>query len=448
MTTALSRAAYNLSREASSYSARGALTRFSSNTTLPPSIITKSSDLAIKAVRGAFPETIIRSRTSVEDAIREVAKDFGDKRFHVVDLSKVIARYIVWQTNFPGVVPYFSVKTNPDKIVLATLASLGAGFDCCTIEEIRLVMELGVSPSRIIFANPRKSTESISEALDKGVSRLVVDDLNETKKIRSVRSSTTPELLIRTITDDEDSGTPLSSKFGATPEESREIIDYSSAKDVRISGIAFHVGSNNRNAYAYTGAIAEAAKLYSYASIRWGLSMKTLDIGGGWPGDGDKGFSETAEIVRTAISKRFDSSVEVVGEPGRFLVMDSTTLVSRVIGVRERKRSAIRELFITNGVYGPFISSLYFGHDQKKALAEGWKFSHLKSGTSDTVQTRLWGPTPDSGDKVIDRIHLPSDLGEGDFILTKNMGSYGPTAYECNFSQVTPSTPVYIASDL
>lgn len=65
------------------------------------------------------------------------------------------------------------------------------------------------------------------------------------------------------------------------------------------------------------------------------------------------------------------------------------------------------------------------GFDSNKILKEGWIFNHLHSRNYQVVTypSLLWGPTCDSGDKIIDEILLP-DMQTGDFISVKNMGAY------------------------
>ena len=47
-----------------------------------------------------------------------------------------------------------AMKCNNDPAVLSVLYQLGAGFDCASREEIRTILDLGVPPERIIYANP------------------------------------------------------------------------------------------------------------------------------------------------------------------------------------------------------------------------------------------------------------------------------------------------------
>lgn len=59
--------------------------------------------------------------------------------FFVVDLGALQRLYRAWGEAMPRVHPFYAVKCNPDVGVLATLAALGAGFDCASEAEIRVV---------------------------------------------------------------------------------------------------------------------------------------------------------------------------------------------------------------------------------------------------------------------------------------------------------------------
>lgn len=60
------------------------------------------------------------------------------------------------------------MKSNDIRVVLETLASLGTSFDCASKGEIMKVLSLGVSPDRIIFANPTKFLSHIKYAAKLG----------------------------------------------------------------------------------------------------------------------------------------------------------------------------------------------------------------------------------------------------------------------------------------
>lgn len=55
--------------------------------------------------------------------------------------------------------------------------------------EIKKVLDLGVSPSRIIFANPAKMTSHIKYAMSQCVDLTTFDNELELYKIKSIHSS-------------------------------------------------------------------------------------------------------------------------------------------------------------------------------------------------------------------------------------------------------------------
>ena len=57
--------------------------------------------------------------------------------FYILDLGTLQRLYRAWGEALPRVHPHYAVKCNPDLAVLATLAALGAGFDCASEAEVR-----------------------------------------------------------------------------------------------------------------------------------------------------------------------------------------------------------------------------------------------------------------------------------------------------------------------
>ena len=79
--------------------------------------------------------------------------------------------------------PFYAVKCNTDRVLIRVLAALGASFDCASKEEIDIVLECGVDPSKIIYANPCKTKGFISHARKRGVDKMTFDNVEELQKI-------------------------------------------------------------------------------------------------------------------------------------------------------------------------------------------------------------------------------------------------------------------------
>ena len=81
-----------------------------------------------------------------------------------------------------------------------------------------------------------------------------------------------------------------------------------------------------------------------------GIKMNVLDIGGGFPGADNQFFERIAAVINQQIEKNFPENVEIIAEPGRFLVASCQTIVTRVISAR--KEPDYMNYYTNEGVYG------------------------------------------------------------------------------------------------
>lgn len=78
---------------------------------------------------------------------------------------------------------FAAVKCNSDLAILRTLADRDINFDCATKREIELVLSLGVSPSRIVYAHTIKNPSYIRYAKYNRVTRMTFDNTAELIKV-------------------------------------------------------------------------------------------------------------------------------------------------------------------------------------------------------------------------------------------------------------------------
>src|SRR5271155_3141888 len=110
------------------------------------------------------------------------------------------------------------------------MANLGTGFDCASQAEIELVLNLGVDPSRIIYAQPCKTKSYIRYAAEHGVKLMTFDNTDELYKIKAAFPEA--ELVLRILTDDSASLCRLSTKFGASVDKSFGLLSLAKELDL------------------------------------------------------------------------------------------------------------------------------------------------------------------------------------------------------------------------
>lgn len=389
--------------------------------------------------------------------------------FYVVDLEDICNKHINWITRLPRVEPHYAVKCNTDQMLLKLLAFLGTSFDCASKTEIQKVLDLGVSPHRIIFANPCKQASNIKFAYKKGVDYMTFDNENELYKIKECHPNA--KIVLRIITDDKDAVCAFSMKFGADMPTAYKLIKIANDLDLDLVGISFHCGSGQMDPKSFSESISNARHLFDYSRENYGYKMHLLDIGGGYPGDsnGSELFNMISEEINNSLEKYFpheyfdqingidEKKLRVIAEPGRYYAASAFTLCVNVIAKRvmdskpeqqlkdcedlanlDSKVMSVKEMnneflfdatkntdltksimyYINDGVYASF-NCLFYDHSIVEPILLGEKAKNEEN----LYKSSIWGPTCDGLDLINKECYIP-ELQVGEFIAYKDMGAY------------------------
>jgi ornithine decarboxylase len=224
----------------------------------------------------------------------------------------------------------------------------------------------------------------------------------------------------------------LSNKFGCHPGEAVDLILAAFKLGLVVEGLSFHVGSQCTNFENFVQALNVAAAVMKESKSR-GHELKILDIGGGFPAHYDdhvKPFSQLARKINAEITRLFPDDIQILAEPGRFLVATAATSVARVIGkaVRESKRC----YYIDDSVYHTF-SGIIFDHCQ-------YHLQSFKKGKTEICA--VFGQTCDGLDVISQSEELPS-LEIDDWVYSENIGAYS-NASATYFNGFPPAKVVHI----
>lgn len=120
------------------------------------------------------------------------------------------------------------------------MAKLGVGFDCASLGEMQLVCDLGIDPSRIIFAHPCHAVSALQFAAKHGVMRTTFDNIDELDKIK--KHSPNMKLLLRIYAEDSTALACLGNKFGAPLDTTWALLQRAKELELEVEGISFHIG--------------------------------------------------------------------------------------------------------------------------------------------------------------------------------------------------------------
>jgi len=345
-----------------------------------------------------------------DSEIEQLAQQHGTPLF-VVDCDQLRRQYDSLNAALPGVDLFYAIKAYSHPAVIETLSQCGAGFDLASSGEIELVRGLHINPRRTIHTHPIKKDRDIRDALRFGCTTFVVDNHAELKKFRKYRHRV--GLLLRVSFRSPDAAVDLSKKFGCTPQEAPELLDEAVRLGIHIKGLSFHVGSQSMSPAAHVDAIERCAEIIRQHSLSHDSAPAILDIGGGFPvaySSDTPSIEAFCQPIRSAL-QQLPNHIQVIAEPGRYLVAPAATSITSVMGHAERGGEPW--YYLDDGVYGVYSGTLY---DHAT-----YPIRTLKQGA--TRPSVLAGPTCDSIDVVAEGIELP-ELEIGDLLVGEMMGAY------------------------
>jgi len=355
--------------------------------------------------------------------IQAKLRDGAEEPFYIVDLETVCAKLKNWQAHLPMIKPFYAVKCNPNPALLHTLDRLGCGFDCASREEIDRVVDMGVAPERIIFANPCKMNSHIQHAKLRNVRKMTFDNADELIKISRIFPEA--ELVLRIITDDSHSLCKFSTKFGAPLTAVRGLLELAKDLSVNVIGVSFHVGSGCDDPESFGMAVRDAKKVFDMAR-EYGYEMRFLDVGGGWQGVDDMAPTLQA-IVPHMIPElaKFPEGTTFIAEPGRYFATKSHTLAINIHSRRliHNADGQIEKvlLYANDGMYHSF-NCIPFDHQHPLPEIVPRAQDPIPADAK-LYPTTIFGPTCDSIDVIV-KDHMMPLLECGDWLYFTNMGAY------------------------
>lgn len=361
----------------------------------------------------------------------ELAAKNGTPLF-VVDHEVLRNNFKEFRDRLPDVQPYFAVKANSNPEIVKTMFNLGASFDVASIFEFKLVYNhIKDLPEKdrqdfiwdkVIYANTIKPAKVLAK-LNPYKILVTFDNIEELKKIK--QHAPDVGLVLRIRVPNTGSMVELSSKFGADPGEAADLIAEAIKLGLGVEGISFHVGSQCNNFDNYVQALNISASIFKEAQLRGldvgfmdkqGKRKKVLDIGGGFPvkySADVKSFAALAKTLNAEIKRLFGKeNIQVIAEPGRFMVATACVLVTKIIGkaVRDGKTC----YYLDDGVYHTFSGQIY---DHQLYPLHAFKEGELKICAT-------FGPTCDAFDTISLADELPETLEIDDFLYAENIGAY------------------------
>lgn len=383
-----------------------------------------------------------------------LAKQYGTP-LYIYDIEFLQNQYLKIKDSFGGFksLVCYALKANSNLSILQTLARLGSGADCVSLNEVKRAILAGIPPYKIIFSGVGKEDSEIREAISLGILFINVESAMELYRIEKITRELYGNAIMEKnkknihneikedtlqydmsesmqyqtrvsirVNPDVDAKThPYIStglhenKFGLDIESAKELYIYAHKSEfLNPVGIHYHIGSQITDKAPL---LESTQKILSLAKSLKALQipLKFFDIGGGFGiSYKDEKTFMIQDYIHEIIRKIDALDCTAICEPGRFIMGNSGALLTRVIG--EKKTAKKRFVIVDCAMNDLLRPSLYHAYHH---------ISYLGTNKQDSKEKcDVVGAICESGDYVGKDIMLPECTSD-DLLLIESAGAYG-----------------------
>lgn len=329
---------------------------------------------------------------------------------------------------------HYAIKANANPRILSIIAENGLGADCVSGGEVKAALDAGFPADKIVFAGVGKADWEINLGLDNdifcfnvesAVELEIIDELAAAKnKVASVALRINPEVDAHThakITTG-----MKENKFGINLSQLGQVLDnLANLKNVKLIGIHFHIGSQITDMSAFRNLVIRVNEIQEDLEAR-GIRIENVNFGGGLGIDyyhpnhlPIPAFDNYFAVFNKLLKVRPGQQVHF--EPGRSVVAQCGTLISKVLYVKEgeTKKFAILDAGFTELI--------------RPAMYDAY---HRIENISSDEEVELYdvvGPICESSDVFGKDVEL-NKAHRGDLIALRSAGAYGEvmaSQYNC-----------------
>ncbi|MBD3840312.1 MAG: diaminopimelate decarboxylase [Campylobacterales bacterium] len=356
-------------------------------------------------------------------------KDLASKYqtpYYVYDFDYITQQYQELKNAFKArksLIAY-AVKANSNLSVVKHLGDQGSGADCVSIGEVKRALKVGIPKYKIIFSGVGKTDDEITKALELDILMINVESEAELARVELMAQNlgVQARISIRVNPNVDPKTHPYIStglhenKFGVDIDTAKRMyIKAKKSENLDPVGIHCHIGSQLTQLEPIKESVQIVANLVRNIKAALDIELKFFDVGGGL---GivykDEILINTYDYAQSILEALHGLDITIVCEPGRFIVGNSGTFVTKVL---YEKINGSKRFVVVDGAMNDLIRpSLYNAYHKIEVLG---KNDYLSS-------CNVVGPVCESGDFFAKNIELPQ-TSHNDLMAIYSAGAYGFT---------------------
>tara|TARA_B100000989_G_scaffold262321_1_gene213758 strand:- start:286 stop:1506 length:1221 start_codon:yes stop_codon:yes gene_type:complete len=365
----------------------------------------------------------INKKLTIEKlSVETIAKRYGTPTY-CYSFEQFKKNILNFKKNFESFSPLicFAIKSNTNLNLIKEIKQFGLGADVVSMGELMMALKAGINPKKIVFSGVGKTSNEINYAINKNILLINAESENEIKEIEKIAKSKKKciEIGIR-LNPNTDAKTlnqistgKKGNKFGINEKKFLELVKYcEKSKNLDLKCLSVHIGSQILDHRPYEKMLKVIDKVIKKAKY----NFKFIDLGGGM------GISYKKED-KLLNYKRYNSAIkkflkknksEIIFEPGRSIIGNTASLISKVIYV---KNNGKKDFIILDAAMNDLIRPALYGSIHK--ILPSNKTNKKSNKTYEFV-----GPICESTDKF-SSINNFQKLKESDLVVLHDVGAYG-----------------------
>lgn len=324
-----------------------------------------------------------------------------------------------------GYLPHYAIKANANPVLLNIIAGFGLGADCVSGGEVRAALQAGFPANKIVFAGVGKADWEIELGLDNDIFCFNAESLPELDVINELaaQKGKVANVALR-VNPDVDAHTHAKittgkqeNKFGINVGQVESVISHiEQLPNVKFIGLHFHIGSQITEMEVFEALCDKVNRIVADLQYK-GIEIANLNFGGGLGIDyhnpdehGIADFEKYFAVFAKGI--KVDGNPAIHFEPGRSVVAQCGSLISRVLYVKEGE---IKKFAILDAGFSDLI---------RPAMYDAYHY--IENISSDKKQDiyDVVGPICESSDVFGKNVPL-NGTSRGDFVAIRSAGAYG-----------------------
>ena len=379
----------------------------------------------------------------------ELAEKY-DTPLYVINKDTIVQRYRSLKNalleHYDKIQIHYAAKANTNMSILKVLNEEGAHLDCVSTGEIYLAMKAGFSPEKILYTGNNYRDDEFKFALEKGV-MINLDALSQIKRLVNVLDAVNIEKpLISFRVNPEFGGGFHDHCITAGPDIKFGILDseiieaYKKAQQYGFTkfGIHTHIGSGILNINTFKVAAKKYLDIISKIKNNLDIDFEFVDFGGGLgipyrPSEHPLDLNEYSASILDLFKKKIEelNLKEVIFciEPGRYIVAESTIILSQVNTIKETRT---KNWIGIDAGFNVLVRPTMYGSYHEVVVANKMEEKGKK------LKYEIAGPICESGDVIAKDRELPQ-IEENDLIAILDAGAYGFSMSSSYNSKLLPA---------